>query len=415
MKRILNSPAFLAFCVCAGLLAGWANIPFLFQVAEGISAIFVNLLKLVSLPIVFLSIVSTACNMESFSEVKVIGRKVLKYTLLTTILAASVALGVFLVIDPVRGQIIHSPEVSDVANGIAHTGYWGYLKSAIPSNFIEPFIENNVLGALLIAMSVSLAVLSLPQEHRATLKPFFSALYAILMKITGWILRLMPFAVFGFVCLFIKDMQEGQKATNILYYLACVVLANLIQAIVVLPLLLKARGVNVLKTFKAMVPALSVAFFSKSSSASLPMAMCCAKERCQLSEKVVHFTFPLCTTINMNGCAAFILTTVFFISMSYGMVYSPYEMVAWILIATIAAVGNAGVPMGCFFLASAFIAAMNLPLHLMGVILPFYALIDMLETAINVWSDSCVAAIVDQELSQEGNVEIASPSPSVGF
>ena len=71
-------------------------------------------------------------------------------------------------------------------------------------------------------------------------------------------------------------------------------------------------------------------------------------------------------------------------------------MVLWILIATVAAVGNAGVPMGCYFLTSALLATMDVPLGLMGVILPFYALIDMLETAINIWSDSCVAAIVDE-------------------
>jgi Na+/H+-dicarboxylate symporter len=103
----------------------------------------------------------------------------------------------------------------------------------------------------------------------------------------------------------------------------------------------------------------------------------------------------------MNGCAAFILTTVLFVSMSNGMVFSPAEMVGWIFIATIAAVGNAGVPMGCYFLSSAFLAAMNVPLNILGVILPFYTIIDMVETAINVWSDSCVATIVDKDFKNE--------------
>lgn len=76
-------------------------------------------------------------------------------------------------------------------------------------------------------------------------------------------------------------------------------------------------------------------------------------------------------------------------------------MVMWVLIATIAAVGNAGVPMGCYFLSSALLAAMGIPLNLLGVILPFYAMIDMLESAINVWSDCCVTAVVDKEMSLE--------------
>ena len=80
-------------------------------------------------------------------------------------------------------------------------------------------------------------------------------------------------------------------------------------------------------------------------------------------------------------------------------------MIVWIFLSTIAAIGNAGVPMGCYFLASAFLASMNVPLHILGVILPFYTLIDMLETAINVWSDSCVAAVVQKDLDREEELQ----------
>jgi len=103
----------------------------------------------------------------------------------------------------------------------------------------------------------------------------------------------------------------------------------------------------------------------------------------------------------MNGCAAFIFSTVLFVSMSYGMVYTPFDMVMWVFVATLAAIGNAGVPMGCYFLSSAFLAAMNMPLEIMGIILPIYTLMDMVETGVNVWSDCCVTAIVDKELSEK--------------
>lgn len=140
------------------------------------------------------------------------------------------------------------------------------------------------------------------------------------------------------------------------------------------------------------------------------MAMRCAEENVKISKKVANFSLPLCTTINMNACAAFILTTVLFVSMSNGVTFSPAEMVVWIFIATIAAVGNAGVPMGCYFLSSAFLAAMNVPLNILGVILPFYTLIDMLESAINVWSDSCVTAVVNHEVK---GVQLASDNLSM--
>jgi Na+/H+-dicarboxylate symporter len=231
------------------------------------------------------------------------------------------------------------------------------------------------------------------------------------MKVTGWIVMLMPIAIWAFITLFVKDFRQGLEIKSLALYLVCVILANFIQALIVLPLFLKLKGVSPMKMARGMMPALSVAFFTKSSSAALPMAIRCAQENVKMAPKVANFTLPLCTTINMNACAAFILTTVLFVSMSNGVAFSGMEMFLWIFIATIAAVGNAGVPMGCYFLASAFLAAMNIPLNILGIILPFYTMIDMLESAINVWSDSCVAAVVDKEVAEDEAQGIAIPEP----
>lgn len=403
LRKYLNFNVFLALGTIIGITAGLANSPILESTASVVSEIFINLLKLVSLPIIFLSIVSTASGMESVEEIKAIGKKVMKYTLMTTIIAASIALGTFVLIDPVRTSIESIEQVNPAQSG-SLPGYFRYLIDIIPSNIIQPFIENSVIGVLFLAMLLSFAILTLPLEKRKVLNTFFSGLYAAIMRITSWIVRLMPIAIGAFITLFIKDLRGGLEMTSVALYLTCVLAANLIQAFVVLPLILKYKQISPLKTARGMLPALSVAFFSKSSSAALPMAMKCAEENIKVSRKVASFSLPLCTTINMNACAAFILITVLFVSMSHGITYSAFEMVLWIFIATIAAVGNAGVPMGCYFIASAFLAAMNVPLNILGVILPFYAMIDMLESAINVWSDSCVTKIVDKELTEQETI-----------
>lgn len=393
-----NTNKYFMIAVICGFLSGFLQQPVLFSAAAVISDIFINLLKLVSLPIIFLSIVSTASGMDSVSEIKHLGKKVVTYTLLTTIIAASVALFFFITIDPVRIPA-HRMTVEAVASGggSASTSYLQHLMHVIPSNIVQPFSENSVIGVLFLALILSLAMLTLPQDNRKVLHGLFSSLYAAIMKITTFIVRLMPVAVWAFITLFFRDLSEGLEVKNLALYLAVVVLANVFQALIVLPVFLKIKGISPWKTAKGMFTALSVAFFTKSSSAALPMAIKCAEENIGVSKKVASFSFPLCTTINMNGCAAFILTTVLFVSMSNGFVYTFPEMLLWIIIATIAAVGNAGVPMGCFFLSSAFLAAMNVPLHILGIILPFYTLIDMLETAINVWSDACVTVVVDKE------------------
>lgn len=394
----------LLLAVTLGLCLGYFNHPSIIGLAEGISKIFINLLKLVSLPIIFLSIVSTASRMDGFAEIRFLGQRVLKYTLLTTVIAASVALMMFLVIDPLRGQSATAILGTGVATealpaaGSAN-GYLGYLLDTVPSSAVEPFVTGNVIGVLFLAVILSLSILALPKENKDVLSSLFTSLYAAVMKITAVIVQLMPIGIWAFVTLFVHDVRNGLDASTVALYLACVVLANIFQGVVVLPLLLRAKGLSPKRVFRGMLPALSVAFFSKSSSAALPMAMQCAQERVGVSRKTASFSLPLCTTINMNGCAAFILLTVLFVSMSHGVVFTHFEMVMWIFIATIAAVGNAGVPMGCYFLSSALLVSMEVPLHIMGVILPFYTLIDMLETSINVWSDSCVTVVVDKELS----------------
>lgn len=397
MTSFFSKSVFLPLSILLGLAAGYLNTPVLNASAETVSEIFINLLKLVSLPIIFLSIVSTASGMESMHELKSLGSRVVKYTIMTTLIAATIALALFLTVDPVRSYIVTSG-VDVQAN---QASYFTYLMKVIPSNFLEPFIENNVISVLFLAMVLSLAILTLPDENRVVLHTFFKSLYRAVMRITSWIVLLMPIAIWAFITLFVRDLREGLEMQNLVWYLFIVVAANLIQAIIILPLFLRAKGISTIQTFKAMAPALSVAFFTKSSSAALPMAVKCAEDNAGVSPKIAGFSLPLCTTINMNACAAFILTTVLFVSMSNGMTFSLPEMVVWIVVATIAAIGNAGVPMGCYFIASAFLASMNVPLNILGVILPFYTLIDMLESAINVWSDSCVTVIVQKEVDLE--------------
>ena len=197
------------------------------------------------------------------------------------------------------------------------------------------------------------------------------------------------------------DLASGVELGGLGVYFAAVLTANFVQMLVILPLVLLARGLNPLKVAKAMLPALTVAFFSKSSAGTLPVTMASAENRLGVRRPVSRFVLPICTTINMNGCAAFILLTVVYLMQNAGADITLGTLIVWILISTLTAVGNAGVPMGCFFLSASLLAGMNVPILLMGVILPFYAVVDAIETALNVWSDSCVAAMVDHDLKDE--------------
>ena len=271
------------------------------------------------------------------------------------------------------------------------------------------------MSIVFVAFLLSYAILSLAPEEKGVLQNFFSSLFNAVLKITNLIIYLMPIGVWAFITLFMREMLQsyatGQNGVtslrSIALYTLTIILANIVQGVIVLPLLLRFKNISPLKTVRGMYKALMVAFFSKSSNATLPLTIQCAEQNLGVSKRVAGFTLPMCAVINMNGCAAFILVTVLYVSMSHGVTFSLLDMIAWMFIATLAAVGNAGVPMGCYFLTSAFLVGMNVPLNLMGVILPIYTIIDMVETALNVWSDSCIAVVVDKELKDAATKQAA--------
>lgn len=393
---IFKHPALLLVsALILGILSGLYPHPAVSAAANAIALMFVNLLKFISLPLIFLAIVSTITQMASKTELRQYGGKVLTYTLLTTITAATVGLSLFIWIDPVAV----ASEFVNVAPGFKPQGsYWDYLVASVPSNLITPFSEGNVIAILLVALLMSAAVMNLPDKQKTALNELFTNLFSAMLEIAKLVLKFIPIAIWAFITQFIESFKGGDQLMSVGLYLLCVVLANIIQAFFVLPIFLKAKGLSPLKTIKAMYPALNIAFWSKSSGATLPVTMQCATERLGISKKVAGFSLPLCTAINMNGCAGFITITVLFVAMSNGIAFSPLELGLWVLVATLAAIGNAGVPMGCYFLSLALLTTMNVPLNLMFVILPFYTFLDMIETSINVWSDACVTAAVDKDL-----------------
>lgn len=380
----------ILLAIVLAIVAGLWQQPWILKGAELVSEVFVRLLKLISLPMISLSLLATISSVGE-NTLSQMGKRIVSYTVLTTTIAATIALLMYSVMQP-------EFQINNVAvQAVTQVDYLKELVKVIPSNLLEPFLEGNVVSILLLSLLLGFGITKLPKEQRLPLHQLLQSLFLIMMQITRWIVSFMPIAVWGFMTSFVVELTKGLSIAQLGWYLAAILSANLIQAVIILPIFLWWHGISARKAFMKMLPALSFAFFSKSSSAAMPTAIDCAERNLGVESKVARFSFPLCTSINMNACAAFILITVMFVAQSHGMQISFAEKLTWIFIATIAAIGNAGVPMGCFFIASALLSTMNLPLTLMGIILPFYALLDMLESAINIWSDSCVTLAVDQK------------------
>lgn len=390
--------------ILLAIVAGLAEAPILHQIATAISDVFIKIFKCISLPIIALSVIVTLSQYNADTVMKKVWRTTLFFTLLTTLIAASVACLLYVTISPSNlfsALPLHStlPSLSSSENYLSH------LKKLIPDTILAPFIEHHAISALLVSGVMGVAIRFIPDDKaRESLISTLRGIHGVFLVITAWVIKIIPIALFGFVTTTILQFKQGINITGLGGYLSVVVLANVIQGIIILPLLLHINRVNPWVTAKGMWPALSMAFFSKSSAGTLPVTMANAERHLNVHPRISQFVLPLCTSINMNGCAAFIFTTVIYVMQNNGMDISVTTLLLWILLSTVAAIGNAGVPMGCFFLSASLLSSMNVPITLLGIILPFYSLIDMLETSLNVWSDACITKVIDVKTRAEENI-----------
>ncbi len=396
--KLKRATTFYFIAIALGLFSGISDIPAFHALAALISDFFIRIFKCISLPIIALSLIVTLSGYSAEVSMKKIWKRTIFFTLSTTLIAASVTALLYLLIQP--------QNINELSSSLrpppASLTYLQHLSSLIPTNFFAPFIEQQVMGVLLIGILIGFAVRFIPdKEARETCIHFFKGLHSILMVLTRWVVAIIPLGLFGFVSVTATQFRHGMELKGIGQYLAIVVLANLVQGFLVLPFWLKLNGLKPFEIMRKMLPALSLAFFSKSSAGTLPVTIETAEKNLGLQPKICRLVLPLCTSLNMNGCAAFIFATVIYLMQNHGIEINYATLLIWVFVATITAIGNAGVPMGCFFLSASLLASINVPITLMGIILPFYSLIDMLETALNVWSDSCVTQVVHEKSLQD--------------
>ena len=379
------------------------------------ATVYTRLFQLLAVPTIVLAVITTFATFGSKGSGRIFGHT-LTYTLLTTFAAAAVGAVLYLLVAPGNlpvETINNGTQASDIS---PQTSYIEHIISVIPNNIVKPFFDGNVLSLLLLAFAVGIGlsnVLSLlllafavgiglsklpESENKAVVVKFLVGLQELLFLLIHWLIWTLPLGIVAFSAQLSAQVTAGVVADSIGKYVLVVLGGNVIQFFVVLPLFLLIRGLNPIHVLGRMMPAVLMALFTKSSAATLPVTMDTAENRLGIKKNISRFVLPICTTINMNGCAAFILVTSLFVMQNGGTILTWDTILLWILVSVVSAVGNAGVPMGCYFLTLSLMSGIGAPVAILGIILPIYTIIDMVETAENVWSDSCVSAMVDRDL-----------------
>ena len=396
MKKINGQLIWWLGALVLGVLLGLLRVPAINAVCDFIATVYTRLFQFLAIPTVALAIMTTLISFGRQRSTRKIFTHTLTYTLLTTFAASLVGLGLYLLISPDAIPVVGSQDVEN------STTFYDHIVSVIPNNVVQPLLSGNILSILLIAIAFGLGIAFMPDSpRRDVLVKGIEGLQELFFILIRGLIKVLPLGIVAFAAQLTAQLSGGLILGSLGKWTAVILAGNLTQFFIVLPLFLLARGINPLRVFKAMSPAVMMALFTKSSAATLPVTLSSAEERLGVNPKVSRFVLPICTTINMNGCAAFILVTSLFVMHCGGIDLNIWQMLLWTVVSVIAAVGNAGVPMGCFFLTVSLLTGIGAPVEVMGMILPIYTIVDMVETAENVWSDSCVCAMTDKDLKEK--------------
>jgi Na+/H+-dicarboxylate symporter len=383
-----------------GSCLGALNVNALNDFFNFIAAIYTRLFKFAAVPTIALAVTTTlALQRENKNTGKIFLHTII-WTLLTTIAAAAIGALLYKFIAP--GNVPAAMISQTAAQPAQNFSVYNHITAVFPDNIIAPFAAGNVLSILLIAAAAGLTLAFMPEsENTRTLLKVILGAQEMLFGFIKALVWSLPLGIIAFSAQLTAQISAGAAIDSIGKYVAVILSGNFLQFLVILPLFLLMRKINPLKVFKAMLPAVLMAFFTKSSTATLPVTIASAENNLKAKKEVSRFILPICCTINMNGCAAFILVTSLFVMQNGGNPLTFSTVLLWILISVISAIGNAGVPMGCYFLTLSLMAGVGAPIGILGIILPIYTIIDMIETGVNVWSDSYVCSIVDKELTEK--------------
>ncbi len=369
-----------------------------------VGQLFVRALKMLVVPLVFASIVSGVASMGGTKDLGRLGAKTGGYYLITTVLA--VLLGVVLVRlvepgivggRPAKELIGLAEDTSKVTQAVGDRGAGEILNvflALIPENPVRSAVEGDMLGLITFGLLFGACVTRLPPHAATAVGAFWQATHDAMIVLTEWVMALAPIGIFALVAKVVAT--TGFSAIRPLAAFFFTVLAGLaLHALVTLSLLLRfVARVSPWRHFRAMAPALLMAFSSASSAATLPLTMDCLERRAGVSKRTTSFVIPLGATVNMDGTALYECVAAIFIAQAYGVTLTFGQQVTIVLIAVISSIGVAAIPAASLVAITLILTTIGLPGEAIGLILAVDRVLDMGRTTVNVLSDSVGAVLI---------------------
>lgn len=405
-----------------------------YLVYDLIGDLFLQGLRLIIVPIVTTAIILAIEKIGDRAGFGRLGGKTLLYYLCTSLIAILIGLSVVNLFQPGVGSggegILVGQDVSAFAAEAeqinakvgSRTGsdFLDVFRELIPPNIVDAAANGDLLGLIVVSMLVGYFMTKLPNEHRATLQRIVEAVYDITLRVTDLVLRLAPIGVCFLIAATVAaqyaklypEQRFGEFVSGIVLFAGVVLIALLLHFLVVMPLILMfVARVNPLRHYKAMAPALTTAFSTASSSATLPLTMDCVESRAGVSNKTAGFVLPLGATVNMDGTALYECVAAMFICQAFGIELSFGQQFFIVMVALLTSVGVAGVPSASLVAIAVILQAVQGQLVEQGIEAPlisgmallfvFDRVLDMCRTAVNIFSDSVGAVTIARTEGEE--------------
>lgn len=387
----------LLLSVVVGLMAGVDGLPFIKWWIAPVGTIFINLIKMVIVPIVFTSLVVGMTSLGDLKKLGRIGIKTIFIYLFTTAIAIVIGFIVAGIIHPGIGLEMTAGDAVKVKEA---PSIMQVFVAMVPTNPVASMAKADILPIIIFALFVGVGILQVGGKKSQLLIDWFDAAAEVSYKIINMVMQFAPIGVF---CLLLPVVAEnGPKVLlPLLSVIACMALGSVIHAVAVYSSMARIWGnTSPLKFFRGMSEAILIAFTTCSSAATLPINMKNCQEKLGCSRDITSFVLPLGATINMDGTAIYMGVCSLFIANVYGIDLTMAQMGMIILTGTLASIGTAGVPGAGLIMLSMVLLSVGLPMEGLALVAGIDRILDMFRTTVNITGDAAVTCVINETEKQ---------------
>jgi len=402
-----------------GLVSMWTHLEtFTINWVKPWGTIFLKLLKLIAVPLIFVSLVKGISSLTDITKLSRIGYKTIVIYILTTVFATTVGLVLVNVMKPgdvfpenkqeqYREQFMGQVEIrQESAAEMKDQSPLRFFEDMVPENIIRSAGDNSkMLQIIFFAILFSIALVLVPGGKTQVVKDFFDGLNDVILKIVDLIMRFAPVGVFALMAALVVDYAGDMDIFTALgMYMLTVTLGLFLLILGLYPLLMRLfAGKGGFAFLRAILPAQLVAFTTSSSAATLPVTLKQVTRELKVSKPIANFVLPVGVTINMDGTSCYQAIAAVFIAQVFGIDLSLGQQLTIVLTATLASIGSPGIPSGSIVMLIIVLNSVGLPVEGLALILGVDRPLDMLRTVVNITGDSTVSSIVARSEGELGS------------